>query len=236
MAHKPAPPNPPLSDGVVVLRPFRAEDAPAVAAACQDPDILRWVPMIPSPYGEADARAFILTTLQAWHEGTGYELAIAEAATGRYVGSIGLHLGPNPRRHSIGYLVAPEFRGRGYATRALRLLTRWGFEKFAIERLALWTLVGNTASQRVAEKAGFRFEGLARNWEADREGRPVDAVMYSMTPEDLADDELPAAARQRRSTGRRPLARALVRPFGRPFVRPPSLPEPPPSPDETSRR
>lgn len=194
MPDKPTPPNPPLNDGVVVLRPFRAEDAPAIASACQDPEIGRWVPIIPAPYGETDARAFILMTLQAWHEGTGYEFAIADAATDRYVGSIGLHLGPNPRRHSIGYLIAPEFRGRGYATRALRLLTRWGFEQFAIERLALWTLIGNAASQRVAEKAGFRFEGLARNWETDREGRPIDAVMYSMTPEDLADAEAADAA------------------------------------------
>jgi ribosomal-protein-alanine N-acetyltransferase len=194
MPDKPTPPNPPLSDGVVVLRPFRAEDAPAIVAACQDPEIGRLVPIIPAAYGEADARAFILMTLQAWHEGTGYEFAIADAATDRYVGSIGLHLGPNPRRHSIGYLIAPEFRGRGHATRALRLLTRWGFEQFAIERLALWTLIGNAASQRVAEKAGFRFEGLARNWETDREGRPMDAVMYSMTPEDLADAEAADAA------------------------------------------
>lgn len=187
MPDKLSPPNPPLSDGVVVLRALRADDAPAVMEACQDAEIRRWVPMIPVPYGEADARRFILLTLQAWHDGTGYEFAVADAATDRYLGSIGLHGGPNPRRHSIGYLIAPEERGRGYATRALRLITRWGFEQLGIERLALWTLPGNAASQRVAEKAGFRFEGIARNWETDREERPTDAVMFSLTPDDLAD-------------------------------------------------
>lgn len=187
MPGTPTPPNPPLSDGVVTLRPFRAEDAPAVAAACQDPEIQRWIPMIPVPYAEADSRRFILLTLQAWHDGTGYEFAIADAATDRYIGSIGIHIGPNLRRHAIGYLVAPEARGRGVALRALRLATHWGFEELGIERLALWTLPGNVRSQVVAERAGFRFEGLAHNWEADREDRPIDAVMYSMTPEDLAD-------------------------------------------------
>jgi len=187
MSDKLTPPNPPLSDGVVTLRPFRAEDAPAVMAACQDPEIQRWIPVIPVPYAEADARRFILMTLQAWHDGSGYEFAIADAATDRYIGSIGLHLGPNPRRHAIGYLVAPEARGRGVAVRALRLVTRWGFEQVKIERLALWTLPGNVRSQVVAEKAGFRFEGIAHNWESDRDDRPVDAVMYSMTPDDLAD-------------------------------------------------
>ena len=183
------PPSPPLTDGVVSLRPFRADDAPAVFAACQDPDIQRWIPLIPAPYTEADARRFILMTLQAWHDGSGYEFAIADAATDRYIGSIGLHVGANPRRHAIGYLVAPEARRQGVALRAVRLVVRWGFEHLAIERLALWTLPGNVASQAVAENAGFRREGLIRNWEADRDEHPVDAVMFSMTPEDLADLE-----------------------------------------------
>lgn len=187
MAEKLSPPNPPLGDGVIRLRPFRAEDARDVTAACQDPEIQRWIPIIPVPYTEVHARGYILMTLRAWNDGTGCEFAIADAATDRYLGSIGLHLGPNPRSHTIGYLVAPDRRGRGVATRALRLVTRWAFESLAIERLALWTLPGNVASQAVAEKVGFRYEGLARNWHADRDERPLDAVMFSMTPEDLSD-------------------------------------------------
>lgn len=222
MPGTPTPPNPPLSDGVVTLRPFRAEDAPAVAAACQDPEIQRWIPMIPVPYAEADSRRFILLTLQAWHDGTGYEFAIADAATDRYIGSIGIHIGPNARRHAIGYLVAPEARGRGVALRALRLATYWGFEELGIERLALWTLPGNVRSQVVAERAGFRFEGLAHNWEADREDRPIDAVMYSMTPEDLADavaaeaaGEAPSSANAAGPTGPGRSARAPIAAFPR---------------------
>ena len=183
------PPSPPLTDGVVSLRPFRAEDVPAILAACQDPDIQRWIPLIPAPYSESDARRYVLMTLQAWHDGTSGEFAIVDSASDRLLGSIGLHLGPNPRRHALGYWVAPEARRQGVALRAIRLVTRWGFEHLAIERLALWTLPGNVASQAVAERAGFRNEGLIRNWETDRDEKPVDAVMFSMTPEDLADAE-----------------------------------------------
>jgi RimJ/RimL family protein N-acetyltransferase/nitrite reductase/ring-hydroxylating ferredoxin subunit len=194
------PPNPPLTDGLITLRPFRADDAPAITAACQDPEIQRWVPIIPIPYAEADARRFILMTLQAWHDGSSYEFAIADATTDRFIGSIGVHLGPNPRRHAIGYLVAPEFRGRGVATRALKMATRWAFENIAIERLSLWTLPGNVRSQAVAEHAGFRFESIARNWETDRDERPLDSIIFSMTPEENADaraaDEAWAAAGQ----------------------------------------
>jgi RimJ/RimL family protein N-acetyltransferase/nitrite reductase/ring-hydroxylating ferredoxin subunit len=183
------PPSPPLTDGVVSLRQFSAEDVPAIVAACQDPDIQRWIPMIPVPYTEADARRYVLMTLQAWHDGASFEFAIVDPADDHLLGSIGLHIGPNPRRHAIGYWVGPGSRRQGVASRAVRLAVMWGFENLAIERLALWTLPGNVASQAVAEKAGFRKEGLVRNWEADRDERPVDAVMFSMTADDLAEAE-----------------------------------------------
>jgi RimJ/RimL family protein N-acetyltransferase/nitrite reductase/ring-hydroxylating ferredoxin subunit len=187
MPERLAPPDPPLSDGVIAVRPFRAEDVPAIVAACQDPETQRWVPLIPVPYTQADARRYVLMTLQAWHDGTSAEFAIVHATTDTLLGSVGLVLGPNPRRHAMGYWVSPEARGNGFAERAVRLVARWGFENLGFERLALWTLPGNVASQVVAERSGFRFEGLARNWEEDRNDRPVDAVMYAMTPEDLVD-------------------------------------------------
>jgi RimJ/RimL family protein N-acetyltransferase/nitrite reductase/ring-hydroxylating ferredoxin subunit len=190
-AQRATPPDPPPTDGVVRLRPFRAEDAAAVTAACQDPDIGRWIPSVPVPYAENDARAFILMTLQGWREGTSYEFAIADAESDTYLGSVGIHVGVNPRRWAIGYLVAPQARGRGIATRAVRLACRWAFDTFDVERLALWTLPGNVRSQRVAEKAGFRYEGLARNWDAGRDGSPADVVMFSLTPEDLAETRDP---------------------------------------------
>jgi RimJ/RimL family protein N-acetyltransferase/nitrite reductase/ring-hydroxylating ferredoxin subunit len=205
-----SPPNPPLTDGVVTLRPFRADDAPAIAAACQDPEIPRWIPLIPVPYGESDARSFVVSALQGWRDATAFEFAMADPDD-RYVGSVGIHPGQNPRRWAIGYLVAPQARGRGLATRAVKLACRWAFGTFGIERLALWTLPGNVRSQRVAEKAGFRYEGLIRNWDAGRDGQPVDAVMFSLTRDDLveADDEhggartLASVPRELRAVGTR---------------------------------
>jgi RimJ/RimL family protein N-acetyltransferase/nitrite reductase/ring-hydroxylating ferredoxin subunit len=189
------PPEPWLSDGVVALRAFRADDAAAITAACQDREIQRWVPLLPIPYTEADARGFILMSLQAWHDGTGCEFAIVDALDGRFLGAAGLHLGANARRHAIGYWVAPEARRRGIATRAVRLLSRWAFERLGTQRLGLWALPGNVASQAVAEKTGFRFEGMVRNWELDRDDNLIDAVMFAMTRDDLADlADLRAAA------------------------------------------
>lgn len=164
-----------------------------MAAACQDPEVGRWIPHIPVPYTELDARAYVLASLQGWKDGTSHEFAIVAAGGGEYLGSIGFQTGADPRRFAVGYLVAPAARGRGVATRALRLGVRWIFPAFGVQRLALWTLPGNVASQRVAEKAGFRREGLVRNWQVGRDGRSLDVVMFAMTPDDLAEAEAIAA-------------------------------------------
>jgi RimJ/RimL family protein N-acetyltransferase/nitrite reductase/ring-hydroxylating ferredoxin subunit len=189
------PPNPPLTDGVVTLRPFRASDAQAIYLACQDPEISRWVPLIPSPYQENDARGFVLMTLEAWHEGTSCEFAIVDESDG-LLGAISLHLDANPRRHAVGYWVAAEARGRGVATRAVRLVSRWAFGTMGTERLALWTLPGNVASGAVAEACGFQYEGLTRAWDRGRDGEPADVVMYSLTAEDLTTTATPGGGQE----------------------------------------
>jgi RimJ/RimL family protein N-acetyltransferase len=70
-----------LEDDVVRLRPFEDADVPAIAAACQDSEIPRWT-AVPSPYTEADARA--------WLESDEEEsFAVVDRASGELLGSIG---------------------------------------------------------------------------------------------------------------------------------------------------
>lgn len=84
----------------------------------------------------------------------------------------------------IGYWMKREARGRGVATRALRLVSEWGFEELRLARLQLITEPENLASQRVAEKAGFQREGLLRAF-AEIKGRRPDFYIYSLLPGDL---------------------------------------------------
>jgi hypothetical protein len=51
-------PDPPLSDDTVALRPWTADDVPAIAAICQDAEIPRWT-IVPTPYSDEDARGFV---------------------------------------------------------------------------------------------------------------------------------------------------------------------------------
>jgi RimJ/RimL family protein N-acetyltransferase len=164
-----------LTDGVVTLRMVRPTDADAVYRACQDPLIARFVP-IPQPYTREIAKEFAESGPEEWARGE-HVFAIVDAATDELLGAIARH---PPRGHHVqfGYWVAPWARGRGVATRALRLIVDWTLETTDLVRLELYTDIDNDASGRVALRAGFEREGVRRAWERDRDGHLRDAVFY----------------------------------------------------------
>jgi RimJ/RimL family protein N-acetyltransferase len=164
-----------LTDGVVTLRAWQPGDAPAVFAAGQDPEIARFLP-VPQPYTEASAREFVTVRRADWEGDEERSFAITDATTGEVLGSIARHQRAE-HRAELGYWLAPGARGRGIATRALRLVADWSIDGGLI-RLELYTHRDNHASGRVAERAGFVREGVRRAWDLDRDGRPEDAVFY----------------------------------------------------------
>jgi RimJ/RimL family protein N-acetyltransferase len=112
--------------------------------------------------------------------------AIADAATSAGLGVVDLHLDVRGEAGlaSVGYWLLARERGRGSASRALRLLARWALTELGVERLYHTTAPGNVASQRVAERAGFTREGLLRAHLRTPKGRR-DSVIFSLLPGDL---------------------------------------------------
>jgi RimJ/RimL family protein N-acetyltransferase len=174
-------PDPPLQDDVVALRPWTIDDAPAVAAACQDPEIPRWT-MVPTPYLEDDAREFLAHVARKDLEDQ-LNMAMTRADDGTLIGSITLFI-VKPAVAEFGYWAAPETRGRGYTPRALRLFAQWALDELKLPRLQLGTLPGNSSSERVAEKVGFRREGVLRSY-LDQRGERRDVLMWSLLPGEL---------------------------------------------------
>jgi [ribosomal protein S5]-alanine N-acetyltransferase len=158
-----------LADGSVRLRPFTERDVPAVASACRDPEIARWIP-VPVPYTDSDARAYVDSARDT--------RAIVDARTGELLGSIGWRI-VDQGNFQIGYWVKTEARGRGAATRALRLLSRWALDELGLPRAQLLAEPANRASQRVAEKVGFRRECVLRSY-LDVRGERRDGVMFAL--------------------------------------------------------
>jgi RimJ/RimL family protein N-acetyltransferase len=181
------PPSSPLSDGVVTLRPWVERDVPAITDACRDDEIAWWLDQVPQPYSEADARTYVAMTRRGWKDGTHAAFAITDAETGEVVGSVGLHwLDAEHGVAEVGYWVRRESRGRSVATRATRLATRWALTSCGMKRVQLRADRRNVASQRVAESAGFRREGVLRSVRFNaRQGRRVDFVIYSLLAGEL---------------------------------------------------
>jgi RimJ/RimL family protein N-acetyltransferase len=168
-----------LSDGVVLLRPWSEADAGDIASAIDgDEEIAVWLDQVPQPYRLEHALAYIRG------EVTPAEIRWAVTVDGGIAGSIGTtHHGDDV--WEVGYWVRADARGRGLMTRALGLVARWAFEQGAA-RVQLRADPANVASCRVAEKAGFRRDGLLRSahWN-ERLKRRQDWVMYSLLPGEL---------------------------------------------------
>jgi RimJ/RimL family protein N-acetyltransferase len=178
------PPDPPLTDGTVVLRLLRDDDLPAIVAAAQDPETQRWT-AVPSRYTVREGRRWLAQSRKAWKAGETATFAIADARSDEYLGAIDLRSGPWPVGE-VGYAVAPKARGRGVAARALALLARWAVRDLGLVRVQVRTDAANLASQRVAERAGFVREGVLRQ-ALEVKGRRSDCVVFSLLPSDLAD-------------------------------------------------
>jgi RimJ/RimL family protein N-acetyltransferase len=186
-------PDPPLSDGTIALREKAEADIPALVAAVQDPLIPRYT-RIPSPYGERQAREFLVEQRRRREEGTGLSLLVVDPDGDDLLGSVGALVDRDSARAEIGYWVAREARGRGVASRAVVLLGGWLFEALGLARLQIHTETDNVASQRVAEHAGFTREGVLRSYELI-EGRPINVVMFAALPGELISRTRSSATR-----------------------------------------
>lgn len=170
------PPDPPLATERISLRPFRASDATAVAEACSDPEIPRHT-MMAEGLTEDQARQWIERGLEWWSRGVA-RFAITLPPSDRCVGQIGIQFDLQARRAEAFYWLDQSGRGKGIASEALELVTRWAFRDFDVVRVQLVTNVDNLASQRVAQRCGFVREGVLRAWEPVKNTQP-DVVMFS---------------------------------------------------------
>jgi RimJ/RimL family protein N-acetyltransferase len=145
-----------LTDGVVRLRVWEAADAPAVLAACQDPDVQQFT-RIPVPYHREHADAFIALSRQEWLEGVSAPFAVTDVTGRRLWGACGLHhVDRVTGAAEVGYWVVPAARGRGVARAALVLITGWGLGPAGLRRIYAKVEERNTASVAVAVGAGYR--------------------------------------------------------------------------------
>jgi RimJ/RimL family protein N-acetyltransferase len=171
------------SDGIragdVILRFPGLDHVDALLPAFTDPE-LREAGNLPA--FDRDALTASIGDLPTLAEqGRLLALAAVDARTGDVVGGGTLHhLDAERRIVEIGYFVLPHARRRGIATTIARLLAQHAFS-LGIERVAAYVNVGNVASERVVERAGFTREGVVRSMPKP-DGRRVDKTLFSLLP------------------------------------------------------
>jgi len=164
-----------LRDGDLTLRPPVLDDAEAVTAACQDAEIQRWT-LVPSPYRREHAEAWLASAPRRARAGDAVSLLAFEGGD-RLAGSFSLMELDLARGYGeIGYWVAPWARGRGVATRSVRLLHEWAVGELGLRRIEILPDAANAPSRRVAERCGYTPTGELRTLPRDPDRKPSYAV------------------------------------------------------------
>jgi RimJ/RimL family protein N-acetyltransferase len=166
-----------------LLRPWRAGDESSLVVHANSRVVwLNLRDQFPHPYTSADAEAWV-TFASRQAQPTSLAIDVASEA----VGGVSLKLHDDVERVSaeIGYWLGERFWNRGIMTEAVRAVTEYGFEQFALTRIFAVPYATNVASHRVLEKAGYTREGLLRR-SAIKDGIVLDQVLFAITDRDLA--------------------------------------------------
>jgi RimJ/RimL family protein N-acetyltransferase len=175
-----------LTDGVVELRRWTTNDASFLLDACCDAEIRRfWLRQPLDTLDDAIAmiEAFAASCAEYQTSGTMKRLAflIADGASGTPLGLCGVDEWFADDSVQIGYFLAAGVRGKGYTTRAVRLLTKW-LLKLGAAKVFATTDPLNVASIAVLRRAGFEHETRLRE-SGTHDGEGYDLAMYTYAPD-----------------------------------------------------
>ena len=165
-----------LKIGKYVIRDWRIDDAPSIAKYANNRKI--WINLrdgFPYPYQLPDAENFISKVAQQ-DPRTVFAIADDKEA----IGSIGLMLGEDVHRFTaeMGYWLAEPFWNKGIMSEIVSRFADFAFEKFELNRIVAGPYIGNPASARVLEKAGFVLEGTLRA-SVFKDGKVLDQFLYA---------------------------------------------------------
>ena len=153
-------PDWPLVTERLLLRPFSDDDLEALHAMRADPEVNRYLyggPLTLDEAREVLDRRIAGASISA--EGEWLAAAAVLRGTGELVADVVLQwASAEHRQGELGFIVAPEHQGHGYATEASRPLLDFGFETLGLHRIVGRLEARNAASARVLEKLGMRRE------------------------------------------------------------------------------
>ncbi len=176
---------PTLRTDRLLLRGWRDADREPFAALNADPAVMEH---FPSPLSRAESDALARRVTDRWRTGESSWWAVEEIDGAPFIGIIGLvrvwfdrHFTPAVE---VGWRIAHEHWGRGYAPEAARAAIAHGFDELALDEIVSFTTPGNLNSRRVMEKVGMRHEATLVKESLHRELGWLDGVSYALLAEE----------------------------------------------------
>jgi ribosomal-protein-alanine N-acetyltransferase len=163
------------------LRRAVIDDAEAVFAAyAQDLEVTKYLSWKPTGNLE-DTHAHLQASSLAWEEGRAFQWVILRKEDRQLLGAVGLRV--DGHKVELGYVLARKFWRKGYMTEAVRVVVDEALKDKEVYRVWAVCDVENSASARVMEKAGMKFEGVLSRWSVHPtlSDEPRDCRCYAMT-------------------------------------------------------
>jgi RimJ/RimL family protein N-acetyltransferase len=184
--------SPTIRGDAVVLRELAERDLPRIVETLNDPETKYWLrrPREGAPHTLESEAGFVTARRADAADGIGVHWAVADPMTDVYLGQISLFDVQHRRQAEVAYWAHPDSRGRGVITEATRLVVRHCFVPIedgglGMARLTINAAVGNLASQRVIERAGFQRVGVQRSTIPLEDGTWADSVDYDLLAAEL---------------------------------------------------
>lgn len=172
-----------LFDDQIAIRPFESRDLVELFDATRETlaDLCAWMNWCHANYSLDDCSHFLACAAAEWQGGRAYNFAIIDQAEKLLCGSIALNrIEKDQGSANAGYWVRRTKIGKGIASRALRLAASFAFEELLLKRVEVVVPEGNSASGRVAQKAGAKLRaGLRRNVQLNQQSKS--AAVYWLT-------------------------------------------------------
>jgi len=151
-------------------------------------EVSPWLPWCHVGYSRDETEGFIKLAVAAWAQATHYPFAILDEGAQTFLGGIAInHIAKLNRLANVGYWVRTSRTKQGIASAAVRLVSQYAFNSLGLTRLEIACIPANASSRRVAEKAGAKFEAVARN-RLVMHGIAYDAALYALVAEDMRAD------------------------------------------------
>lgn len=161
-----------------ILRPFKQSDKKSQVKNLNNKKILKSLLTVPSPYTLKDANIWIGKNLKEYENKKPRMICFVIDIDGEVVGSIGVHNIEKNHMAEIGYWLAEKHWGKRIMTEAIKLITKFGFEKMNFKRMYAYTFSFNKASQKALIKNGYKFEGELKK-HAYKNGKFLNDYLYA---------------------------------------------------------